>query len=450
MPSEEIRKKGRGQLTMADRRTIESMLRKQATISDIAAELGRSWATVRNEIVSHAVGESRHFRKYEKNLCIHARTCVKDDLCGISGCRGTCSACHSANCNLICPDFVPVGKCPALKTAPYCCNGCKRVATIGCRWENLYYDADEAQRDHDWRKVASRAGVDCTEEELVALVGLVKPLMKKGQSLDHIWKTHYPGEIPVSKRTFYRYIDLGVLDIANLDLPKKVRYKKRRRSAPKEVPFRPNLQGRTYEDFRALDADDQASAVEMDCVESGRKGSGVLLTLYFRRSCAQLLIYLEHHTQEDVAAALDRLERMVGPKEFARTFPVILTDRGHEFIDFGKIERSCGSRGGARCRVYYCDPLRSGQKGACEKNHVLVRRIFPKGCDLGDYTEEEISVACSHINSYKRPALGGLAPIDLAERMLPGKLLEGLGIRRVDPDDVIMRPSIFRELGMRE
>lgn len=54
------------------------------------------------------------------------------------------------------------------------------------------------------------------------MVAVVKPLMRKGQSLSHIWQTH-GSEFPIGARTFYRYINLGILDICNLELPKKVK-----------------------------------------------------------------------------------------------------------------------------------------------------------------------------------------------------------------------------------
>ena len=53
------------------------------------------------------------------------------------------------------------------------------------------------------------------------------------------------------------------------------------------------------------------------------------------------------------------------------------------------------------------------------------------------------------MNSYARPVLGGLAPIALASQVLPEDLLDGLAIQRVEPDDVILRPSLLKELGLR-
>ncbi len=88
------------------------------------------------------------------------------------------------------------------------------------------------------------------------------------------------------------------------------------------------------------------------------------------------------------------------------------------------------------------DPMKPSQKGACEKNHEHLRRILPKGTDFSALTEEDVALVCSHVNSYPRAAQGG-APIDMASLALPKDLLEGLGIARVAPDDVVMRPGLL-------
>lgn len=222
-------------------------------------------------------------------------------------------------------------------------------------------------------------------------------------------------------------------------------YKPRKRRPKGELPFKPNLKGRLYEDFMELDEQVRMSAVEMDCV-CGKKGDrqAILTFLLFRRTRFQIMVMMPEHTQECVAEVLDLIETLCGPHDFARLFGTILTDRGTEFMDFESLERSAG--GGRRCKVYYCDPLQSGQKGSCEKNHVELRKIIPKGTSLDGITNYELSVVCSHVNSYRRDSLGGVSPYDLSERLLPKDLLEGLAIQRIEPDDVVMKPTLFRNM----
>lgn len=125
---------------------------------------------------------------------------------------------------------------------------------------------------------------------------------------------------------------------------------------------------------------------------------------------------------------------------FAEAFPVMLGDRGSEFLDYGKIET--GLDGKSRTRMFYCDPVKPGQKGACEKNHVELRKILPKGTDFDALTPWDVALVSSHVNSYVR-AGQGVAPIALASLALPQSLLENLAIIAVPPDEVVMKPKLL-------
>ena len=52
--------------------------------------------------------------------------------------------------------------------------------------------------------------------------------------------------------------------------------------------------------------------------------------------------------------------------------------------------------------VFYCNPSAPYQKGACEVNHELIRRILTKGSSFDDLTQKDIFLMMDHINSYKR------------------------------------------------
>ena len=114
------------------------------------------------------------------------------------------------------------------------------------------------------------------------LDNVVSPLIARGQSISHIYLTQ-KDKINCTKQTLYNYIDKNYFSVCNLDLPRKVVYKKRKkkRAEPKDTTIR---QGRTYEDFLAYcDENPDLPIVEMDTVE-GKKGGKVLLTMFFRAS----------------------------------------------------------------------------------------------------------------------------------------------------------------------
>lgn len=268
------------------------------------------------------------------------------------------------------------------------------------------------------------------------MVDKVKGLLSQGQSLQAIWLTH-KSEFPVCDRTFYNYMDKGVMGLANIELPKKVKYAPRKKKANGEPKM--ELAGRTYADWLALPDNLKLLTVQIDCVEGLRRNSKCILTLHFVRLFFQLFILLESKDQAHVKAALDAVETYC-KGAFRAAFPVMLGDRGSEFLDFSKIER--GLDGSRRTRMFYCDPVKPGQKGSCEKNHVELRKIVPKGTDFDALSFDDVSKACSHVNSYPR-AGQGVAPIQLASLVLPKNLLECLGVYAIAPDDVNMTPKLL-------
>ena len=63
--------------------------------------------------------------------------------------------------------------------------------------------------------------------------------------------------------------------------------------------------------------------------------------------------------------AFDYLEELLSTDLFQRLFPVILTDNGGEFKDADGLE--VNEFGEIRTNIFYCDPMRSWQKGPASK-----------------------------------------------------------------------------------
>ena len=55
--------------------------------------------------------------------------------------------------------------------------------------------------------------------------------------------------------------------------------------------------------------------------------------------------------------------------------------------------------------IFFCHPNASFEKGACERNHVLVRYIQYKGWSFDNLNQSDINTLFSHINSYPRKSL---------------------------------------------
>ena len=69
--------------------------------------------------------------------------------------------------------------------------------------------------------------------------------------------------------------------------------------------------------------------------------------------------------------------------------------------------------------------------------------MLPRGTGFDHLTHAGVSLLASHINSIPRPGLGGKSPYDLALPVLGERLLSAMGIKRIEPDDVIRKPWLL-------
>lgn len=438
---EEGRGGARRPLTYEDRLMIEQGLYRGDRISTIAKALGRSQSTIEREVRRNFTDSPQGTSVVTtRNICAKRAECEVRRLCP-GRCMAPCRKCRQWLCNSLCPDF-EAQECPTHSKAPYVCNNCSRRTGMGCQHPYRFYEARHADEAARRRRAVARMGVDMTPQEFLAAIEAMREGLALGQSPAHVCATDE--RVGFSKSTFYRLLDgASAGDITKLDLPRAVRYRPRAKggSASRSNIPRDLLEGRTYGDFCDLPEPVRDNAVEMDTVV-GRQGRGTkcILTLYFRRLRFQLFLLMPDHTAASVAAALDSVQALCGPM-FERVCGTILADRGSEFADAERIEH--GRNGMRRCSLYYCDPLRSNQKGGCEKNHAELRRILPKGrTDFEALTERDMARCMSHVNSYSRASLDWFTPIDMARAVLPADLLDGLGIEKVDPQKVNLAPSL--------
>ena len=93
--------------------------------------------------------------------------------------------------------------------------------------------------------------------------------------------------------------------------------------------------------------------------------------------------------------------------------------------------------------MFYCDPSAPYQKANCENNHEMIRRCIPKGVDLGQYSQKQINLMMSHINSYARPNLGNKSPYDVFAFQYGEEILKVWGLKRIPADEIILTPKVF-------
>ena len=233
--------------------------------------------------------------------------------------------------------------------------------------------------------------------------------------------------------------------MTNMELRRKVGYRPRKRAAGRAATR--HSARRSHAAFLALGEDACAAAWEMDTVEGAREDSACLLTLLHRPSRLQLALPLEEKTSGCVADALEGVRAILGADGTRRVFRAVLTDNGAEFSDEAAVAALLGE-GPGETRLFYCDPGRSDQKGACERNHVEIRKLLPKGAGIrfDRLAPADLALAMSHVNSEPRGALGFATPARAFRAMLgedAAALLDAYGVGDVPLGDLDLTPGLI-------
>ena len=427
-------------LTLDERIEIEAALNERKSFKMIARDLGKDPTTISKEVRNHLIPE----RPNLYNPCVHYPKCRKHSN---HPDRGPCTNCNKhfqycrtcGKCISCCSEYEPL-VCLKVDKPPYVCNGC--LTRRSCHLDHKFYRAKHAQEEYEVVRSESREGISVSPEELERIDAIISPLIKKGQSLHHICATH-ADELMLDERTLYNYFESNLFSAGNLDLPRKVRYKPRKKEKSVLRVDKKCFQRRTYEDFNIyITAFPDTAVVEMDSV-IGKKGGKVLLTLFFR-NCEFMLAYIrDANTARSVADIHNDLYDTLGHDVYCKLFPVILTDRGSEFTDPNAIELN--SEGELRTHIFYCDPQRSDQKAGIEVTHEFIRRILPKGTSFDNLDQADIDLMMSHINSYKRKKLNDRSAHQLFNFYYGEDVLNKLNATLISADDIILKPSLLKK-----
>ena len=423
-------------LTIEDRIYIQNELDKGTSFKDIARFLCKDPTTISKEVKARRASDWFHKGTFlnAKNFCTKRFRCKKTNACNkILLCGVKCASCPT--CNQTCPDFQKEC-CSKLDRAPYVCNGCSKKINHCTIAHKYTYNARFADRKYRECLKDSRSGIAMTRQELHKKDKIITPLIDQGQSPYQIVANH--PELNLSVRSVYNYLDMGLLTARNVDLKRKVKFKPRK-VHKSQISDRRVFNGRTYADFQQLHLE---SFVEMDTVHSAVGSSKTLLTFFFTREKLFLAFLMNRNTEGSVRLVLDRLEKRFGTFDFLTLFEYILTDRGAEFGDPDFLET--GVTGIQRTNIYYCDPMRSGQKGGIEQAHTMLRMILPKRTTFEFLTQWDVNLITSHINSTPRESLNGRTPYDVALEAFGEDVLKAFQLRRIDPDKVILTPKLIR------
>jgi IS30 family transposase len=304
------------------------------------------------------------------------------------------------------------------------------------------YDAEHAHIKAHETISESRSGLCICEEEIARLNTIITPLVQQGQSIHQIYISH-ENELMCSEKTIYNYIDACLLDIRNIDLPRKVKFRERYKKPEFKVDKGCRI-GRNYEAFQSfIEKNPDTAIIQMDSV-IGTKGGKCLLTIHFVETSLMLAYLRESNTSQSVIDVFYDLYQKLGHELFKKLFPVILTDNGSEFSNPKAIEYGPEKYGNLRTQVYYCDAGCPHQKGAIEVNHSLIRRVLPKGAGFNHLLQEDITRMMNHINSYKRKKLNNRSPYETFSFYHGEEVLHKLGCSLVPADEILLKPTLLK------
>lgn len=424
--------------TLEERVAIEVMLKSSKSFKAMGRELNRDCTAISKEIKNHIMFKRTGSYGRAFNDCSNRMNCMHSYLCNDPKCRNK-RCCFCGNCSSFCSDYRKQ-VCPLLLKPPYVCNGCGNLKS--CTLQKSIYSASYAQNEYELYRSESRSGITITEDEIQRIDKIISPLIQRGQSIHHICINNRD-RIMHSEKSIYNYVALNLLSARNMDLPRKVIYRPRKKlNNPFKVDKTCRI-GRTYQDFLDfMKENPDTPIVEMDTVE-GTKGGRVLLTIHFVDTQFMLAFIRENNTSRSVIDIFENLYWELGPETFLKLFPVILTDNGSEFSNPSAIEFD--RQGNRITRIFYCDPQCSFQKGAAENNHEMIRRIVPKGRSFNPYQQMDILKMMSHINSYARKKLNNQSPHSVFSFLYGDQTLVKLGSKLINPNEIILNPSLLNK-----
>ena len=407
----------KGHLSYADRLAIENMLDESHSIKEIEKDIKRNSSVIIKEISNHI---SLTFPGTYNNQ----HPCLKHHYCNVK----------SFDCFKICKN-IEIKVCPKLIKSPHVCNGCTTKG--GCRFVKRYYKAREAHNEYKDNLINIRKCLHYNEQESIILNERLCPLIIRSKSVYHAITTiNKELDTHFILKTIYWQIKGGYLPIKSSDLPRSRRKKKEK----VDTSYKRDIKNHTYEDYinyKLLNTN--SVEMQMDTVEGIKENNApVLLTLEIVSINFLFIFKLDSQTKGEVIKKLTYFKNLIGQETFDKLMEILLTDNGKEFY-IGEEVLTLSSN----IHLFYCHPYSSFEKGSIENNHELIRRVIPKGVSLKPYTQDELNLLCSHINSLIREKLNGKCPFDLIGQFISLDKIKDLGLSKINPLDICLIPELL-------
>ena len=214
------------------------------------------------------------------------------------------------------------------------------------------------------------------------------------------------GKAVLSTNTIYRAIyrhlfDLEPLSHGNRGLVRKLRHRGKTRHRKGTVETRGKIRISHLIDERPASAEKRSRRGhwEGDTV-IGKVGKACLVTMVDRKTRFLLCRKAE---AKDAASVGARIQEMFEGQPLLSITP----DRGKEFSNHEELTKSLG------VEFYFPLPHHPWDRGTNENTNGLLREYFPKGEDITDVGDEEVSFIVDQLNRRPRKCLGFRTPYEV-------------------------------------
>lgn len=249
--------------------------------------------------------------------------------------------------------------------------------------------------------------------EVSAFIDYVEEKFAAGWSLDACFSNalatrRFPRECMVCTKTLYNYVDAGLIQIKNIDLPEKLR----RNTKAKRVREAKKVLGKSIKERpKSVDLREEFGHWEIDTVIGCKKDNEpCVLTIVERKTRTSIWLKAASHTADAIQEALCSLFKEYGSKA-ASVFKTITGDNGSEFARLAELEAQ-------RIGVYFTHPYSSFEKGTNECHNKLLRQFIRKGKSVANFKAEDILFMADFANGLPRKILGYKTPEELFEQEL--------------------------------
>lgn len=212
----------------------------------------------------------------------------------------------------------------------------------------------------------------------------------------------------VCTKTLYNYVDNGLLEIKNINLPEKLA----RNTKSKKVRENKRILGDSIElRPESIESREEFGHWEADTVVGSKnEEEPCTFTVVERKTRKSIWVKAADHTAESIQAAVRSVIDYFGSMAPA-IFKSITADNGSEFAKLAELE----SEG---IKVYFTHPYSSWEKGTNECHNKLLRRFIPKGVGMSKFTAEDIAYMADWANALPRRLLRYRTPDELFDEEL--------------------------------